>query len=179
MLRVAQVLIVSLSFISAAPVRAQRTPVSATTTADFGWLMGRWEGRLTGSPGALVEVTYSKPNARSIVGVMRLVQNDTVLVVELISLVDTPAGVEMRVRHFSPQLEGYETQFKQAMRLTSHVAERDIFENTVPYDKALMSTQPRTTTIIRQGADGFIGRSNIIGSDGAPAVIEVTYARVR
>jgi hypothetical protein len=55
---------------------------------------------------------------------------------------------------------------------------RDVFENTVPYDEALMSTHPRTT-IIRQGADGFIGRSNIIGSDGAPAVIEVTYARAR
>jgi hypothetical protein len=179
MTRVAQVLIVSLSLLSAAPVRAQRATANAITTADFSWLVGRWEGRLTGSPGALVEVMYSKPNARSIVGVMRLVKNDTVLVVELISLVDTPAGVEMRFRHFSAQLDAYEAQFKQAMRLTSHETERDVFANTVPYDKALMSTQPRTTVIMRQGADGFIGRSNIIGSDGAPAVVEVTYTRAR
>lgn len=110
---------------------------------------------------------------------MRLVQNDTVLVVELISLVDTPAGVEMRFRHFSPQLDAYEVQFKQVMRLAPHDAERDVFENMIPYDKELMSTQPRNTTLIRQGADRFIGRSNIIGSDGAPAVVEVTYERAR
>ena len=49
----------------------------------------------------------------------------------------------------------------------------------IPYDKELMSTQPRNTTLIRQSADRFIGRSNIIGSDGAPAVVEVTYERAR
>lgn len=178
--RIARALVALLSFASAtAPVHAQGTTASASATTDFRWLAGRWEGRLTGSPRALVEVIYSAPNARSIVGVMRLVQDDTVLVVELISMVDTPAGVEMRFRHFSNQLDAYETQFKQAMRLTSHDAERDVFENEVPYDKSLMSTQPRTTMLIRQGADTFIGRSNIIGSDGAPAIVEVKYQRAR
>ena len=127
--RVAQALTVLLPLIStAAPMCAQSVPMR--TTADSRWLTGRWEGHLTGSPRALVEVTYSVPNARSIVGVMRLVQNDTVLVVELISLVDTPAGVEMRFRHFSPQLDAYEVQFKQVMRLAPHDAERDVSSRT-------------------------------------------------
>ncbi|MEP6732231.1 MAG: hypothetical protein ABJE10_16415 [bacterium] len=107
-----------------------------TTTEDFRWLAGRWEGHLTSLPLAVAEVNFSAPNA-------------------------------------------YESRFKQAMRLTSHSAERDVFENTEPYDKELMSTQPRTTTYIRQAADTFIGRSNIIDGDGKPAVVEVTYTRLR
>ena len=106
-------------------------------------------------------------------------QRDTVLVVELITMVDAPNGLQLRFRHFSAELEAYETQYKQAMRHTAHLNDRDVFENTVPYDKTLMSTQPRTTAYIRTGPDSFVGRSDIIGSDGMPAVIEVTYARVR
>ena len=109
---------------------------------------------------------------------MHLVQRDTVLVVELIAMVDSPTGLELRFRHFSPELEAYETQFKQTMRLTSHRPDRDVFENTVPYDKNLMSTQPRTTAYIRISPDSFIGHSDIIGSDGTPAIVEVQYTRV-
>jgi hypothetical protein len=85
----------------------------------------------------------------------------------------------MRFRHFSPQLDAYEPTYRQAMRLTSFDATQDVFENTVPYDKALMSTQPRTTKFIKKGADEFAGRSDIIGADGKPAVIETIYKRVR
>jgi hypothetical protein len=112
-------------------------------------------------------------------GMMRLVQRDTVLVVELISLVQTPSGVEMRFRHFSPTLDAYEREFKQTMRLTSHQPSTDVFENTVAYDAKLMSTQPRRTSLVRHGDDEFVGRSDIIGSDGKPAEIVSTYRRVR
>jgi hypothetical protein len=176
MKQITQALIALLPLVAATvPARAQ----NAATTADFRWLAGRWEGRMAANPGAIADVTFSAPSARSIVGSIRLVQNDTVLVVELISLVDTPAGVEMRFRHFSSQLVAYEARFEQAMRLRSHDGERDMFENTVPYDKELMSTQPRTTTFVRQGPDKFIGRSNIMDSAGKPAVMEVTYQRMR
>lgn len=63
------------------------------------------------------------------------------------------------------------------MRLSSHSASTDVFENTVPYDKAVMSTQPRITQFIRRGADEFVGRSDIIDDSGKPAVIEATYRR--
>jgi hypothetical protein len=52
-----------------------------------------------------------------------------------------------------------------------------VFENTTPYDKALMSTQPRITQFIRHGPDEFTGRSNIIDDNGKPAVVEATYRR--
>ncbi|MBW8769061.1 MAG: hypothetical protein JF589_04870 [Gemmatimonadetes bacterium] len=152
--------------------RAQAAPVvtaalradTGATLRDFAWLAGRWEGTLGNLAGATLEVMYSTPRAGLMTGVMRLVQRDTVLVVELISLVETPQGVEMRFHHFSPTLDAYEREFKQTMRLTRHQPGTDLFENTVAYDAKLMSTQPRRTSLVRQGDDAFIGRSDIIGS---------------
>jgi hypothetical protein len=85
----------------------------------------------------------------------------------------------MRFRHFSPALEAYEPTFKQTMRLTTQVSDRFVFENVVPYEKSLMSTQPRVTVFQRVGENSFIGKSDIIGESGKPAVIEVTYRRVQ
>jgi uncharacterized protein DUF6265 len=161
-----------------APVVTLRGDTTATLR-DFAWLTGRWEGTVANLAGATLEVTYSAPRAGLMTGMMRLVQRDTVLVVELISMVETPTGVEMRFRHFSPTLDAYERDFKQTMRLTRHQPSTDVFENTVAFDAKLMSTQPRRTSLMRHGDDEFVGRSDIIGSDGKPAEIVSTYRRVR
>jgi hypothetical protein len=161
--------------VSSATLRGDTT----ATLRDFAWLTGRWEGTVGNLAGATLEVTYSAPRAGLMTGMMRLVQRDTVLVVELISLVETPKGVEMRFRHFSPTLDAYEREFKQTMRLTSHQPSADVFENTVAFDAQLMSTQPRRTSLVRRGTDEFVGRSDIIGSDGKPAEIVSTYHRLR
>ena len=160
-------------------VAAELRGDTSATLRDFAWLTGRWEGTVANLAGATLEVTYSAPRAGLMTGMMRLVQRDTVLVVELISMVETPHGVEMRFRHFSPTLDAYEREFKQTMRLTSHQPSTDVFENTVAFDAKLMSTQPRRTSLMRHGDDEFVGRSDIIGSDGKPAEIVSTYRRVR
>jgi hypothetical protein len=181
--RVAAALLV-MSAGAAPSVDAQAATPAATvssavaTTDAFRWLAGRWEGRMTGGAG-VADVTFAAPAGGVITGMMRLVRDEKVLVVELISLVDTPSGMEMRFRHFSPSLESYEPTFRQNMRLTTHAADRTVFENAVPYERTLMSTQPRTTTWTRIDADSFVGHSDIIGEDGKPAVVEVAYHRVR
>ena len=171
------VALVVLAF-AASGLAAQTGTGTNATTRDFAWLTGNWEGQVTGRPGT-ADMTFAAPKAGTITGVMRLVDNDKVLVVELVSLVDNPGGLEMRFRHFSPRLEAYEPDFKQTMKLSDMTAERAVFENTTPYDKALMSTQPRTTQFIRHGPDEFIGRSNIIDDDGKPAIVESIYHRKR
>jgi hypothetical protein len=157
----------------------QRVRPSAirATTADFRWMEGTWQGRLTSGSGILT-VVFAKPDAGLLTGVMHLVDNEKILVVELISLVDTPDGPELRFRHFSSTLDAYESTFKQTLRLTAHDASRDVFENLVPFDKSVMSTMPRTTTFSRHGADEFVGRTDTIEMDGKPGVVEVTYHRV-
>jgi hypothetical protein len=168
-------LLLPLCALLGAPAGAQ--PPRATL-ADFAWLTGTWQGTPKTGPGTL-EVTYSTPRAGLMTGMIRLVDGDRILVVELIALVETPTGVEMRFRHFSETLVAYETDFKQTMRLVVHAADHDTFENTVAYTKGLLSTQPRLTTLTRTGADAFVGRSDIIGSDEKPTVIEAAYRRVR
>jgi hypothetical protein len=166
---------------SAAPI-IPAIDVRGDTTAtlrDFGWMAGRWKGTVAALPGAVAEVTFSEPMAGLMTGMMRLVRNDTVLVVELISMVDSPRGIEMRFRHFSSTLDAYEREFRQTMRLTSHQPRSDMFENTVAYDAKLMSTQPRRTSIVRTDDDTYVGRSEIIGSDGKPGEVLGTYRRVR
>lgn len=148
------------------------------STKDFAWLAGRWEGTMSSGAVGVADVTFAPPVAGLITGMMRLVADEKVLVVELISMTDSPRGVEMRFRHFSNALEAYEPTFKQSMRLTSNDAGNAVFENDVPYDKALMSTQPRITIFERHDDNSFTGRSNIINDAGQPAIVEVRYQRV-
>lgn len=174
----------------ASPAHAQLAPAvraapaavtgdTSATLADFQWLVGRWEGTMPSMPGAVAEVTFGSAKAGLMPGMMRLVKGDEVLVVELISMVDTPRGIEMRFRHFSSTLEAYERDFKQSMRLTKHEQVSDTFENTFAYDSTLMSTQPRKSMFVRQSNDAYVAHSDIIDAKGKPAVIEVTYRRAR
>lgn len=157
---------------------AAHVATSTTTVKDFAWLVGRWEGKMATMAGA-ADVTFAPPSAGLMTGMMRLVDGDKVLVVELISLVDAPNGPELRFRHFSSALEAYETSFKQNMRFRTHLATDDVFENAVPFEKGVMSTQPRVTTYHRVDADTFVGHSDIVNDDGKPGVVEVTYRRVK
>jgi hypothetical protein len=164
-------------FVVAGPVTARAQTASSTTTKDLDWLAGRWEGTMASGQG-VADVTFAPAAAGLITGVMRLVSDGKILVVELISISDTPNGPEMRFRHFSSTLDAYEPSFKQAMLLKSQSPGKFVFENTVPYDKALMSTQPRVTTFARLDDNTFTGHSDIIDSEGKPAVIEVRYRRI-
>jgi len=160
------------------PAQGQQAAGAQATTADFAWLAGHWRGDMA-STGGSAEIVFAPPAAGTIAGVMRLVIGGKVAVVELISLVDGPEGVELRFRHFSPELKAYETDYRQAMRLEALDGARAIFENRVPYQAGVMSTQPRVSTFLREGEDAFVSHSDIIGEDGKPQVIEVRYGRVR
>jgi hypothetical protein len=74
--------------------------------------------------------------------------------------------------------QAYETDFRQAMRLTVHEADRDVFENEVPFTPGVPSTQPRVSTFTHH-ADEFVGHSDTMGDDGRPGAVEVIYHRVR
>jgi hypothetical protein len=156
---------------------SQDVSVSRATTADFAWLAGEWEGAL---PQGVAHVMFDHPSGGIITGVMHLVSPENkVLVVELISLVDSPSGVQLRFRHFSSELSAYESDFQQTMLLTTHAAGSDVFENQVPFSKALMSTQPRTTTFFKNADGSWRGRTELLDTDGKSSVIESTYRRAR
>jgi len=157
--------------------RAQRAGTApAATVADFAWLAGSWEGHMPGAT-VVAEATYNAPRAGIITGMMRLTDQGKVLMIEFITLIDTPAGPELRFRHFNGQLDALETVFKQNFHLVKHATDRDEFENSVAFDKTLTSTEARNAIYTRHGADEFIGHSDIIDQNGRPDVIELTWRR--
>jgi hypothetical protein len=160
--------------VSAGAQSASAAP--AATVANFAWLTGSWEGRMPGAT-IVAEATYNAPRAGIITGMMRLTDQGKVLMIEFITLIDTPTGPELRFRHFNGQLDALETIFKQNFRLVKHAADRDEFENSVPFDKTLMSTEARNAIYTRHGTDEFLGHSDIIDQSGKPDVIELTWRR--
>ncbi len=148
---------------------------SANAT-DFAWLAGTWEAH---APGAtfVLEATYNAPKAGVVNGVMRIMDQGKVLMIELITITDSPTGPELRFRHFNAQLDALEPVFKQNFRLAKSTTDRYEFENAVPYDKTLMSTEARNAIYTRHGADEFVGHSDVIDESGKADVIEFTWRR--
>lgn len=165
----------AVSFAGAAPTAAGSR---SATVADFGWLEGRWIGHLDGVDGE-AQMNFMPASSGQLAGVMRIIDRGRVVLLELISMVDTPNGIELRFRHFSPALDAYQATFKQTLRLAIHGPDRDVFENLVPFDTALMPTQPRTATYIKRGPHDFVAHSGVLDKQGKPSVIEVTYHRGR
>ncbi len=146
-------------------------------TTDFAWLAGTWDGRLVGADNIVTELTFQPPKEGLMSGVMRLSQGGKPVLLELISMVDGPGGVELRFRHFDGTLAAMESTFRQAMVLKTSTDSSDTFENAVAFDRTLVSTQPRVSSWIRRGPNEMVARSDLLDADGKPGKIEVVYHR--
>lgn len=166
----------ALAFISLVSLAAATLPVEAmapaggATLADFAWLAGHWRGALGNLE---AEQTYSQPAGGVMMGMFRLREAERVVLLEFFTLRETPEGLEMRVRHFSPALDLGKLEEKQAiiLKLTSYNGVTAVFDNPV-------HTRPKHSTLIRTGPDAFTGRSQIILETGEEKMIEVNWRRV-
>lgn len=148
-------------------------------TSDFTWLAGSWAGHLVGMKDVVTELTFQAPDGGLMSGVMRLYQGGKPIMLELISLVDGPNGVELRFRHFDGELSAMESTFKQEMLIKKSTDSSDTFENTVVFDKALMSTQPRVSSWTKHGLNDMVAHSDILDANGKPSTIDVLYHRTK
>ncbi len=146
-------------------------------TSDFTWLAGSWEGRLVGVDNIVTELTFQPPRGGLMSGLMRLSQDGKPVLLELISLVDGSNGVELRFRHFNGALSEMESTFKQTMLLTTLTDSSDTFENTVAFDRTLLSTRPRVSSWTQRGQNAMFAHSDILDENGKPSTIEVVYRR--
>jgi hypothetical protein len=158
-----------------APVyAAAQTPAataggSALTVSRIEWLAGEWHGTL--SNGMHAQMQCSHPEQGSVVCWFRLTSAAETVMYELISLLDTPAGMEMRFRHFTPALASLFGNDATVLRLASPSADTLRFENPT-------GTQPKRSILTRTGPDSYLSHSDLIASDGTTSVIEVAYQRV-
>jgi hypothetical protein len=140
---------------------------SKATLSDFAWLTGNWEGAW--GP-RIVEQTWMSPKAGEMLGIFRVLENDKTLVIELLSLLETPDGIEFRFRHFTPPLVAWEQAGPTALRLASLDSKTAVFENPA-------TGQPKRGTLTRIDADTYVSRSEIIPEGNTAQVTEIQFHR--
>jgi hypothetical protein len=167
----------------AAVARAQReaavivaTPQQKPATlADFAWLAGRWEGKL-GAPGSdkqmSAEQEWMAPKNGTMQGFFRLTDNEKTIVIELFTIRETASGIVFYFRHFSPELKPLEETEAYHLNLTKWDGEVFRFDNPVV-------NQLKDAILTHNADDSYTSHGDITGADGKPAVIEVTYHRVK
>ena len=140
---------------------------SKPTLLDFAWLEGKWQG--TWGP-RVVEQIWTAPRAGQMLGLFRVVENDKTLVIELFSLFETPDGVELQFRHFTPALAPWEQSSLTTLKLASLDAKTAVFEN--PADG-----QPKHDVFTRIDPDTYASQSEIVLEAGGTHVTEIRYHR--
>jgi hypothetical protein len=80
-------------------------PRPQVTLADLGLLVGQWRGEFLG--GTADEV-WLPPAGGSMIGMFRLIDKDKVVFHEFWTVVEEDGGVVMRLKHFHPDLKGWE-----------------------------------------------------------------------
>jgi hypothetical protein len=79
------------------------------TAADMAWLAGSWVG--TGL-GGVSEETWSKPSGGIMIGTYRLIKENKPVFYEMMWLLETEGTLILRLKHFSPELVGWEEKDK-------------------------------------------------------------------
>jgi Domain of unknown function (DUF6265) len=145
------------------PAPAQPKP----SLADFSWLEGRWRGDW--GP-RVAEQVWLAPEAGTMLGTFRLLENEKVLVIELFTLVEKPDSINFYFRHFTPELVPWEKADATLLKLTSLDSKKADFENP-------LNGQPKHAIFTRVDADTYTSRSEIVPEQGDVQIIEITYHR--
>jgi len=152
---------------SAPPSSFSSDHTERITVADLSWLEGRWRGEWGPRQ---AEQIWTSPKGGAMAGILRVIEDDKTLVIELFTLVDKPQGIELHFRHFTPSLVPWEPSDAGFLRLMVIDPQRAVFENPV-------NGVPKRVTWVRLGGDSFLSRSEIVPDKGDPEVIEITYHR--
>lgn len=88
---------------------AAGTKPPPATLADMAWLAGQWVGPAFGGE---AEEIWSAPKAGSMMGMYRLVRGGKPIFYEFQTLVEQNGSLILRLKHFKPDLTGWEEKQK-------------------------------------------------------------------
>lgn len=89
---------------ASAPASAEAAP--RASLADFAWLAGRWLGE---GLGGIAEEVWLPESGGAMLGTFRSIQGGKVSFYEILTLAANPSGqLELRLKHFHPDLKGWE-----------------------------------------------------------------------
>lgn len=96
------------------------TESPAATLADMAWLAGSWTGQ---GLGGVTEEMWSAPTANAMMGMFRLIKADAVVFYEFLTLVPDGRSIVLKLKHFNPDLTGWEEKDKF---VTFHLAKIEV-----------------------------------------------------
>ena len=83
--------------------------VAAPSVDDLAWLSGRWTGE---GFGGTIEETWNPPSGGAMIGTFRLVKDGKPVFYEFLTIAPSERGLEMRLKHFNPDMTGWEEKEK-------------------------------------------------------------------
>ena len=152
---------------SSATQQANAATAQRPTLDQLSWLEGRWHGEW-GS--RIADLTWLEPRAGEMAGLFRLIEGQKTLVLELFSIVEKPDGIELFLRHLTPELLPWEKSDATTLNLEGVDATKATFMNPV-------NGEPKRLIFTRVDADTYVQRSEIEPAEGEPQAIEITFHR--
>jgi Domain of unknown function (DUF6265) len=134
--------------------------------ADFVWMTGRWIGHLQN---ATAEQICSTPEAGEMLCLFRIFAQGRPVMFETYTLFDTPAGLELRSLHFSPDLVDKQLQQPLVLRLQKYSDKEVVFAGGP-------GSQVETSSLFRDSATTMNGV--IMFEDQAQPHIRVRWEKV-
>lgn len=158
------------ALVLALPLAAQGpTPTPAPGLDELAWLAGTWEGTIGEDP--LIE-TWFPPAGGRMAGLFRWVKGGEVYLYELVSLEETPEGVVLRIKHFGPDLVGWEAKEDSVVfDLVEIAGGRAVFAERDDEEEGT------TLTFRPEGEDGLVATFEET-RDGEPVLLTFRYERV-
>lgn len=144
---------------------APDTPPPVASIDDLAWLAGEWSGE--GIMGGAAREVYSPPAGGQIIGHFSQMRGDDIWFYELLSIVPRGESLVYRLKHFGPDLAGWETQDAASAKEFVLVAQ----EGDAWYFNGL--------TLRRDGANAMVATVAVKQDDGSVAELSFRYTRTR
>ncbi|HVB85302.1 MAG TPA: DUF6265 family protein [Candidatus Dormibacteraeota bacterium] len=147
--------------LSAAPSHADER------LAAFAWLAGRWQGNW--GPRTAQEI-WLPPQSGVMVGVFQLTDDYKTLVIELYTIMATPQGVELRVRHFTPSLTPWQKSEPSVLNLMTYDSKSFLFVNKY-------NGEPKHWLMRRTASNTYVARFEIVPENNQVESSEIVFHR--
>jgi Domain of unknown function (DUF6265) len=148
-------------------VREASAPAVAKV-ADLHFLGGHWQGQVDASK---IEQTCSTTDPAVMVCMFQLTGDKGTEMIEFYTIRDTPAGVEERIRFYSPDLKG-EPGDGVTMKLVSSTPKVFVFENP-------NGTYPKRSTLTRTADDEFHSHIELVDPQGKASTIDAYWKKTK
>ena len=131
------------------------------TLKNVAWLVGQWRGE---GLGGVAEEVWSPASGGAMMGMFRIVRGGKVWFYELMSIAETDGSLTLRLKHFHPDMKGWEEKDEvREFRLVRADEKGAWFDGM---------------TLLRDGAGRLVATVAIKSKDGSLSEGKLQYRRI-